>query len=218
MTAACGGRARARLMLLGSAVSFGLMAVLARLLSRGEGGFSAGQLTVIRFVVGAAVSLVAFRLRPGLYAPAQPAAPLDARRVRRDRRRPLLPRAAADPGGRGGDALQPVPGGRHRDERPRVPASAPPCTSRSRSSSRLRGWSLVLGNGTLRLGLGAGEALARGRGGVRGVLVGHDPGDARDRQRRDDLLLLLPRRAPGRAPVRARRLADRHRSVGARGA
>ena len=63
------GRARARLLLLGSAVAFGLMAVLARLLSRGPGGFSAGQLTVIRFVVGAAVSLAAFRLRPGLYRP-----------------------------------------------------------------------------------------------------------------------------------------------------
>jgi len=45
------------------------MAVLARLLSHGVGAFSAGQLTVVRFVVGAAVSLVAFRLRPGLYAP-----------------------------------------------------------------------------------------------------------------------------------------------------
>jgi drug/metabolite transporter (DMT)-like permease len=56
-------------MLLGSAASFGLMAVLARRLSKGTGGFSAGQLTVIRFVVGAAVSLLAFRLRPGLYAP-----------------------------------------------------------------------------------------------------------------------------------------------------
>lgn len=63
------GRARARLMLLGSAVAFGLMAVLARRLSRGEGAFSPGQLAVIRFVVGAAVSLAAFRLRPGLYRP-----------------------------------------------------------------------------------------------------------------------------------------------------
>ena len=62
-------RNRARVHLLGSALSFGLMAVLARLLSRGPGGFSAGQLTVVRFAVGAAVSLVAFRLRPGLYRP-----------------------------------------------------------------------------------------------------------------------------------------------------
>ena len=45
------GKARARLLLVGSAVSFGLMAVLARLLSARDGGFAAGQLTVIRFVV-----------------------------------------------------------------------------------------------------------------------------------------------------------------------
>jgi len=64
-----GGRGRARLMLLGSSVSFGLMAVLARLLSRGDGAFSAGQLSVVRFVVGAAVSVAAFRLVPGLYRP-----------------------------------------------------------------------------------------------------------------------------------------------------
>ena len=68
-----GPRLRARLMLLGSAVSFAAMAVLARLLSR-EGvpaaaRFDAGQLTVIRFASGALVSLLAFRLRPGLYRP-----------------------------------------------------------------------------------------------------------------------------------------------------
>lgn len=68
-TGSSGGRGRARLLLLASAVAFGLMAVLARRLSRGEGAFSAGQLAVIRFVVGAAVSLLAFRLRPGLYRP-----------------------------------------------------------------------------------------------------------------------------------------------------
>jgi drug/metabolite transporter (DMT)-like permease len=45
------------------------MAVLARLLSRGPGAFSAGQLTVVRFVVGAAVSLAAFAARPGLHRP-----------------------------------------------------------------------------------------------------------------------------------------------------
>lgn len=63
------GRTRARLMLLGSAAAFGLMAVLARKLSRGAAGFGPGQLAVIRFVVGVAVSLAAFRLRPGLYRP-----------------------------------------------------------------------------------------------------------------------------------------------------
>jgi drug/metabolite transporter (DMT)-like permease len=60
-------------MLIGSAASFAAMAVLARLLSRPgvpvEGRFDAGQLTVIRFASGALVSLLAFRLRPGLYRP-----------------------------------------------------------------------------------------------------------------------------------------------------
>jgi drug/metabolite transporter (DMT)-like permease len=44
------------------------MAVLARRLGRG-GAFTAGQLAVIRFAAGAGFSLLAFRLRPGLYAP-----------------------------------------------------------------------------------------------------------------------------------------------------
>ena len=62
-------KALARLQLLGSAVCFGLMAVLARRLARAPSGFTPGQLAVIRFVIGAAVSLVAFRVRPGLYRP-----------------------------------------------------------------------------------------------------------------------------------------------------
>jgi drug/metabolite transporter (DMT)-like permease len=62
-------RALARLELAGSALCFGLMAVLARRLSRGTGSFTAGQLSVVRFTVGAAVSLAVFRLRPGLYRP-----------------------------------------------------------------------------------------------------------------------------------------------------
>jgi drug/metabolite transporter (DMT)-like permease len=48
------------------------MAVLARKLGRGGGGggaFTPGHLSVIRFGAGAAFSLAAFRLRPGLYAP-----------------------------------------------------------------------------------------------------------------------------------------------------
>jgi drug/metabolite transporter (DMT)-like permease len=45
------------------------MAVLARKLSRAPAGFTPGQLAVIRFAVGAAVSVVAFRLSPGLYRP-----------------------------------------------------------------------------------------------------------------------------------------------------
>ncbi len=62
-------RALARLELVGSSLCFGLMAVLARRLSRGVGGFTAGHLSVVRFVVGAILSLAAFRLRPGLYRP-----------------------------------------------------------------------------------------------------------------------------------------------------
>jgi drug/metabolite transporter (DMT)-like permease len=62
-------RALARLELIGSGLCFGLMAVLARRLSRAPGGFTAGHLSVVRFAVGAAVSLAIFRLRPGLYRP-----------------------------------------------------------------------------------------------------------------------------------------------------
>lgn len=61
-------KAIARLQLLGSAACFGLMAVLARRLSR-VSAFTPGQLAVVRFAVGALVSLAAFRLRPGLYRP-----------------------------------------------------------------------------------------------------------------------------------------------------
>jgi drug/metabolite transporter (DMT)-like permease len=52
-----------------SAVCFGLMAVLARRLTRAPGLFTAGHLSVVRFVVGALVSLVVFRVRPGTYRP-----------------------------------------------------------------------------------------------------------------------------------------------------
>ena len=62
-------RILARVELLGSAFCFGLMAVLARRLSRGPGGFTAGHLSAVRFAVGALVSLAVFRLRPGLYRP-----------------------------------------------------------------------------------------------------------------------------------------------------
>jgi drug/metabolite transporter (DMT)-like permease len=155
------GRARARLLLLGSAVSFGLMAVLARLLSRGPAGFSAGQLTAVRFVVGAAVSLLAFRLRPGLYRPRN--------------RRLLWSRGLS-----GGIvvvlyflALERIPAGEAGmlynlfpvvatagsvwafGERPTVHLALALLVATS-------GVVLVLGNGTLRLGFGAGEAFAVG--------------------------------------------------------
>jgi drug/metabolite transporter (DMT)-like permease len=158
-SAARRGKARARLLLLGSAVSFGLMAVLARRLSRGPEGFSAGQLTMLRFVVGAAVSLVAFRLRPGLYAP---------------RNRKLL----WSRGISGGIvvvlyflALQRIPAGEAGMLYNLFPVVATAISIRAfgeRPTVHLAlalvlatvGVVLVLGNGTLHLGLGTGEALA----------------------------------------------------------
>jgi len=59
----------ARAALVGSAFCFGLMAVLARRLTRADLGFTPGHLSVLRFVVGILVCLGAFRLRPRLYAP-----------------------------------------------------------------------------------------------------------------------------------------------------
>lgn len=62
-------RARARLGLVGSAISFGLMALLARWLSRPERGFSAGHLSVLRFVVGSAAVGAFFLVKPGYFRP-----------------------------------------------------------------------------------------------------------------------------------------------------
>jgi len=59
----------ARVELAGSAFCFGLMAILARKLTLPGMGFTAGHLAVLRFVVGALVSLAAFGLIPGLYRP-----------------------------------------------------------------------------------------------------------------------------------------------------
>lgn len=59
----------ARLELAGSALCFGLMAILARKLTLPGVGFTAGHLAVLRFVVGALASLLAFALIPGLYRP-----------------------------------------------------------------------------------------------------------------------------------------------------
>jgi drug/metabolite transporter (DMT)-like permease len=154
-------RARARLLLLGSACSFGLMAVLARLLSRGPDGFSAGQLSVVRFVVGAAVSLVAFRVRPGLYRPRN--------------RRLLWSRGVS-----GGIvvvlyflALQRIPAGEAGmlyNLFPVVATAMSLWAFGERPTAHLglgllvatAGVVLVLGNGSLRIGFGPGEALAVG--------------------------------------------------------
>ena len=59
----------ARLQLVGSAICFGLMAILARKLTLPGMGFTAGHLAVLRFVVGALLSLATFGLIPGLYRP-----------------------------------------------------------------------------------------------------------------------------------------------------
>lgn len=62
-------RMAARAQLAGSALCFGLMAILARKLTQPDMGFTPGHLAVLRFVVGALFSLVAFGLIPGLYRP-----------------------------------------------------------------------------------------------------------------------------------------------------
>ena len=59
-------RARARSLLFGSAVCFGLSAVLARLASR-PGGMDGGQVTFVRFLLGAVAVGAVFRLRPGTF-------------------------------------------------------------------------------------------------------------------------------------------------------
>jgi drug/metabolite transporter (DMT)-like permease len=73
MPAATAALARHRLVaraeLAGSALCFGLMAILARKLTLPGMGFTPGHLAVLRFVVGALLSLVAFGLIPGLYRP-----------------------------------------------------------------------------------------------------------------------------------------------------
>ena len=62
-------RMAARAQLAGSALCFGLMAILARKLTQPGMDFTPGHLAVLRFVVGALFSLVAFGLIPGLYRP-----------------------------------------------------------------------------------------------------------------------------------------------------
>lgn len=62
-------RMAARAQLAGSALCFGLMAILARKLTLPGMGFTAGHLAVLRFMVGAVLSLAAFGLIPGLYRP-----------------------------------------------------------------------------------------------------------------------------------------------------
>jgi drug/metabolite transporter (DMT)-like permease len=60
-------RSRARALLFGSSVFFGLSAVLVRLATRG--GMDGGQVTLVRFVVGLAGILALFAARPGTFRP-----------------------------------------------------------------------------------------------------------------------------------------------------
>ncbi len=60
-------RSGARAQLFAAGVLFGLLAVLARLAARE--GFSAGQVSTLRFALGAALTLGLFALRPGTFAP-----------------------------------------------------------------------------------------------------------------------------------------------------
>jgi drug/metabolite transporter (DMT)-like permease len=60
-------RARARALLFGSSVFFGLSAVLVRLATRA--GMNGGQVTLVRFVVGLSGILAVFAARPGTFRP-----------------------------------------------------------------------------------------------------------------------------------------------------
>ena len=62
------GRVRARALLFGAGVLFGLSAVLAKLASRG-GLMSGGQVTLARFLVGIAAVGTLFAARPGTFRP-----------------------------------------------------------------------------------------------------------------------------------------------------
>jgi drug/metabolite transporter (DMT)-like permease len=61
-------RPRARGLLFGSAVLFGLSAVLGRIATR-AGGMNGGQVTLVRFALGLAAVGVLFRMRPGTFRP-----------------------------------------------------------------------------------------------------------------------------------------------------
>jgi drug/metabolite transporter (DMT)-like permease len=152
-------RVVARLELVGCGAFFGLMAVLGRMLSTGPARFTPGQLSVVRFGVGAAASLAVFAVRPSLYRP---------------RNVPLL----VTRGLSGGlvvvlyfAALSRIPAGEAGMIYNLFPAIATLfalLALRERPAGRLwlaialatAGVGLVLGNGTLRLGLGWGEGAA----------------------------------------------------------
>ncbi|HET8732233.1 MAG TPA: EamA family transporter, partial [Anaeromyxobacteraceae bacterium] len=63
------GRARARALLFGSGVLFGLSAVLVKLATRAPGGMDGGQATFARFAVGLVAVGLVFAARPGTFRP-----------------------------------------------------------------------------------------------------------------------------------------------------
>lgn len=152
-------RGLARLQLVGCGFFFGLMAVLGRMLATGTVRFTPGQLSVVRFGVGAAASLAVFAIRPSLYRP---------RNVRL-----LVTRGLS-----GGlvvvlyfVALSRIPAGEAGMIYNLFPAIATfLALGLLGERPRLQLWlaialatlgvALVLGNGSLRLGLGWGEAAA----------------------------------------------------------
>ncbi|MCX5730144.1 MAG: DMT family transporter [Deltaproteobacteria bacterium] len=152
-------RALPRLELVGSGICFGLMAVLGRLLATGPVHFTPGQLSVVRFGVGAAASLAVFAVRPSLFRPRNVGL--------------LVTRGLS-----GGlvvilyfSALARIPAGEAGMIYNLFPAIATLLALfllRERPSARLwlailvatLGVLLVLGNGSLRLGLGWGEGAA----------------------------------------------------------
>ena len=152
-------RALPRLELVGSGICFGLMAVLGRLLATGPVHFTPGQLSVVRFGVGVAASLAVFAVRPSLFRPRNVGL--------------LVTRGLS-----GGlvvilyfSALARIPAGQAGMIYNLFPAIATLLALfllRERPSGRLwlailvatLGVLLVLGNGSLRLGLGWGEGAA----------------------------------------------------------
>jgi len=152
-------RALPRLELVGSGFCFGLMAVLGRLLATGPVHFTPGQLSVVRFGVGVAASLAVFAVRPSLFRPRNVGL--------------LVTRGLS-----GGlvvilyfSALARIPAGEAGMIYNLFPAIATLLALfllRERPSGRLwlailvatLGVLLVLGNGSLRLGLGWGEGAA----------------------------------------------------------
>jgi drug/metabolite transporter (DMT)-like permease len=148
-----------RLELVGSGIFFGLMAVLGRLLATGPAHFTPGLLSVVRFGVGAAASLAVFAVRPSLFRPRNVGL--------------LVTRGIS-----GGlvvilyfSALARIPAGEAGMIYNLFPAIATLLAFyllRERPTLRLwlailvatLGVALVLGNGTLQLGLGWGEGAA----------------------------------------------------------